>query len=84
MMSLQFCGQSAFVALGRSKNAIFFSLFRKALIVVPLVYLLPLKFGVEGVFYSEPISNYIGCTACFVTMIIVVRKMLSGESSKNE
>jgi Na+-driven multidrug efflux pump len=81
MMSLQFCGQSAFVSLGRGKNAIFFSLFRKAIIVVPLVYILPLKMGVMGVFYSEPISNYIGCTACFVTMLFVVKKVLGGENN---
>ena len=33
MMSLQFAGQSTFVALGKSKHAVFFSLLRKAIIV---------------------------------------------------
>ena len=42
MMSFQFAGQSVFTALGRSKNAIFFSLLRKVIIVIPLIYLLPL------------------------------------------
>ena len=41
MMSLQMAGQNTFLALGRSKQAIFFSLLRKAIIVVPLVYILP-------------------------------------------
>ncbi len=45
MMSLQFTGQSVFVALGRSKHAIFFSLFRKIIIVVPLTLILPHLFG---------------------------------------
>ena len=35
MMSLQMAGQSAAVALGRSKQAVFFSLFRKVIIVTP-------------------------------------------------
>ena len=68
-MAFQFAGQSTFQALGKAKQAVFFSLFRKAMIVVPLTLLLPrLGFGVEGVFLAEPISNAIGGLACFVTM----------------
>ena len=68
-MAFQFAGQSTFQALGKAKQAVFFSLFRKAMIVVPLTLLLPrLGFGVEGVFLAEPISNAIGGLACFITM----------------
>ena len=71
MMSLQMAGQSAAVALGRSKQAVFFSLFRKVVIVVPLTLLLPhlLGLGVTGVFLAEPISNFIGGGACYITML---------------
>jgi len=70
MMSLQFTGQSVFVALGRSKHAIFFSLFRKIIIVVPLTLILPHLFGlgVTGVFLAEPISNFVGGAASSLTM----------------
>ena len=68
-MSLQFAGQSTFQALGDAKHAIFFSLLRKAIIVVPLTLLLPrIGFGVHGVFLAEPISNAIGGLACYITM----------------
>ena len=79
MMSLQFSGQSTFVSLGRSKNAVFFSLFRKVIIVIPLTLILPHigGLGVNGVFLAEPISNFIGGTACFVTMMRTVWPMLS-------
>ena len=70
-MALQFAGQSAFTALGDARHAIFFSLLRKAIIVVPLTLLLPrLGFGVRGVFLAEPISNAVGGTACYLTMRI--------------
>lgn len=74
LMSLQFSGQSAFVALGKSRQAVFFSLFRKVVIVIPLTLWLPTIFqlGVNGVFWAEPVSNLIGGTACFVTMIITI------------
>ncbi|MDD6794124.1 MAG: MATE family efflux transporter [Clostridiaceae bacterium] len=74
MMSLQFSGQSTYIALGKSKHAIFFSLLRKIIIVVPLVLFLPKMFnlGVVGVFLAEPISNFIGGLACYLTMLITV------------
>lgn len=74
MMALQFSGQSVFVGLGKSKEAVFFSLLRKAIIVIPLTLILPGAFGMgtNGVFMAEPISNFIGGTACFVTMLLVV------------
>ncbi len=78
-MSLQFAGQSTFQALGDAKHAIFFSLLRKAFIVVPLTILLPMiGFGVKGVFLAEPISNVIGGIACFMTMRMTIYKKLEG------
>ena len=83
MMSLQFSGQSVFVALGRSKQAVFFSLLRKAIIVVPLTLILPHLFGlgVNGVFLAEPISNFIGGAACFFTMLATVWPQLKEPAS---
>lgn len=82
-MSFQFTGQSAFTALGYSKQAIFFSLLRKAVIVTPLTLLLPrLGFGVDGVFLAEPISNAVGGVACFVTMYCVLYRKLGKEKGK--
>ncbi len=78
MMTFQFAGQSAFTALGMSKKAVFFSIFRKVIIVVPLIFLLPMipGLGVNGVFLAEPISNFIGGIACFTTMYISVYRKL--------
>lgn len=74
LMSLQFSGQSVFVALGKAKQAVFFSIFRKVVIVIPLTILLPRMWGLgtNGVFAAEPVSNLIGGTACFVTMLITL------------
>ncbi|MBQ8970561.1 MAG: MATE family efflux transporter, partial [Lachnospiraceae bacterium] len=69
-MALQFVGQSSFVALGKAKQSIFFSLFRKVIIVVPLTLILPHVGGLSmlGVFLAEPISNLLGGSASFFTM----------------
>jgi len=81
-MTFQHSGQVVFKSLGRKGRAIFFSLFRKAFIVVPLTYMLPYLFhmGTDGVFAAEPISNVIGGTACFVTMLFTVRKMAQNKN----
>lgn len=84
-MIMQFGGQSTFTALGYAKPAIFFSLFRKAILVVPLTLLLPhiTRLGVDGVFIAEPISNVIGGAACFITMLCIVwRKLTEMENDK--
>ena len=76
-MALQFAGQSTFQALGDAKHAIFFSLLRKAFIVVPLTLILPLAgFGVNGVFLAEPVSNVIGGIASYSTMRLTAYRKL--------
>lgn len=81
MMAFQFTGQTAFQSLGKSKQAIFFSLLRKVIIVIPLAYILPLLpgLGVNGVFMAEPISNFIGGLSCFLTMYFTVYRRLDSE-----
>ena len=81
-MPLQFGGQTTFTALGKAKQAVFFSLLRKAFIVFPLTLLLPLRFGVDGVFLAEPISNVIGGVACFATMMATIWTSLKREEQK--
>jgi len=76
-MAFQFVGQSIFTALGCAKRAVFFSIFRKVIIVVPLTILLPMAgLGVEGVFIAEPISNAVGGLASFTTMYFTLYKKL--------
>lgn len=85
-MSMQFAGQSTFVALGKSRQAVFFSLLRKAFIVFPLTLWLPTVFdlGVDGVFLAEPISNLIGGVASFATMMATVWVQLKKKENPRE
>lgn len=73
-MDLQYIGQTIFKSLNKKKQAIFFSLLRKVFIVVPLTYLMPyaMHMGTDGVFLAEPMSNIIGGSLCFITMLCTV------------
>jgi len=72
--SFQTVAQNTFKALGKKRRAIFFSLFRKVILVVPLTLLLPhiAGLGVRGVYMAEPVSNVVGGTASFTTMILTL------------
>ena len=84
-MDLQYIGQTVFKSLNKKKQAIFFSLLRKVFIVVPLTYLLPyvFKMGTHGVFLAEPVSNVIGGSLCFVTMLLTILPELKRMEKKN-
>lgn len=73
-MDLQYMGQTTFKSLNKKAYAIFFSLLRKVFIVVPLTYFMPyaLNMGTDGVFLAEPVSNVIGGSLCFITMLCTV------------
>lgn len=81
-MSLQMVAQSTFTALGRAKNAIFFSLFRKAIVNAPLTVILPMCWGLgtTGVFAAEAVSQLLGGLACFTTMYVLVYRPLRQRS----
>ena len=76
-MAGQYVGQGTFVGLNKPKYAIFFSMFRKIVIILPLTLLLPLipSVGILGIFLAEPISNLIGGSACYLTMRYTIRHL---------
>lgn len=79
--AFQFAGQSVFQALGDARHAIFFSILRKIVIVVPLTLALPYAgLGTSGVFLAEPVSNVIGGLSCYVTMRLTAYRKLKKES----
>ena len=82
-MAGQMSGQSTFTALRCTKRAIFFSLFRKVIIVVPLTIILPrIGFGADGVYMAEPISNVLGGLACFIAMYFTVYRRFPADGEK--
>lgn len=84
MMAFQMTGQSIAVGLGKSKQAIFFSIFRKVVIVAPLTVILPIYIGIDGVFIAEAISNFIGGGACYITMLLTIGKELKSKTKALE
>ena len=85
-MTLQFIAQNCFRALGKAKESTIFSLFRKIVLVVPLTLLLPGVFGmgVNGVYWSEPISDIVGGAAAFTTVMLTVYRPMAKQLKEEE
>ena len=63
---LQIACQQAFVALGQAKASLFFALFRKVILLIPLIFILPHMFAdqVLGVLIAEPIADVVSALTC--------------------
>lgn len=72
--------QPTFLALGQAKISLFIAVFRKVILLVPLALILPLKFGVMGIYYAEPISDFISAFTAAVLFLLNIKKFVSKES----
>ena len=71
MVGFQMVSTNFFMSVGLSKKAIFLSLTRQMLFLVPLLIVLPKIWGTFGVWVSLPISDLI---ATIVTAIVLIRQ----------
>jgi len=93
MMPIFMCGmlvfglqngiQPTFLALGQAKISLFIAVFRKVLLLVPLALILPLRFGVMGIYYAEPISDILSATVASVLFFTHIKKIVSRETLEN-
>lgn len=69
MMSVGF-----FTAVGKAKKAIFLSLTRQLVFLVPLLTFLPMWFGVDGVWMSMPISDLLSVLTTGTMVYLQIRQ----------
>lgn len=69
IVGYQVIGASLFQALGKALPALFLSVSRQVLFLIPCMLILPLKYGLMGVIYSIPVSDLLSfaVTYWFVT-----------------
>lgn len=71
IFALQAACQNTFVAMGEAKKATFFALFRKVILLIPMIIILPrLGFGVTGIFAAEPLADGISAITCFTVFML--------------
>lgn len=76
VMGAQMACQQTFIALGQAKISLFLALLRKVILLVPLVLILPLGLGFNGIFYAEPIADTLAATTTVICFVLSYKKII--------
>lgn len=68
-----------FTAIGRPQKGIFLSLTRQILFLLPLILILPLLIGIDGILFAGPIADFVAG----LVAIIMISRELKGNIYKN-
>lgn len=82
--ALQLTGQNVYIAIGKGKYAIFFSVLRKIIVVTPLIFILPAipQLGADGVFIADAVADVVCSLSCYLFMYYAVyKKVLSNREA---
>jgi Na+-driven multidrug efflux pump len=74
LIGFQMVTTNFFQSIGMVKKSIFLSLTRQILFLIPLLLILPLFYGENGVWFSMPISDLIAATLTIITLKIHFRE----------
>ena len=81
LMGLQTSCQQTFIAFGNSKTSAFLAIFRKVIVLIPLIFILPLflEDKVFAVFLAEPIADAVAVLTTVTLFFFEMRKVQRGE-----
>ena len=85
LIGAQIACQQTFIAFGNAKISTFLAIFRKIIVLIPMIYILPMfmKDKVLGVFMAEPIADTIAvCTTC-IMFFITFKKLIKEMKKEN-
>lgn len=74
LVGFQMVSTNFFQSLGMVNKSIFLSLSRQLLFLIPLIYVLPLMLGSNGLWLAFPASDLIATTATFIMIRQVMKK----------
>jgi len=72
IIAIQLIGSAYFQAAGKALPALFLTLLKQGFFLIPLAYILPMYYGVDGVWYSFAIGDIL---ATIITYIVVRREI---------
>lgn len=71
--SIQITISNFFSAIGKPIRGVILSLTRQIVVIIPLMWILPLYLGLDGVLYAAPITDFISFVLALVMIIIEFR-----------
>ncbi len=82
IIGFQIISTNLFQCLGMVRKSVFLSLSRQLIFLLPILYLLPLATGIEGVWLSYPASDLLSFTITLILIIRLVRQLDKVEDSQ--
>ena len=70
-----------FTAIGKAGYGVFISLTRQILFLLPLILILPMFFGIDGVLFSAPVADFIAAILALTLALRELKKMSAGTLS---
>ncbi len=68
LIGFQFISQGYFQAIGKAREALILSLLRQVICFLPFLIILPIFFGLEGVWYVYPLADFFASIITFFMM----------------
>ena len=72
-MGIQIACQQTFIAIGNAKTSLFLAIYRKIILLIPLIYILPYFFENK---VMEPVADVIAVTTTLILFVWQFKKAL--------
>ena len=78
LMGIQLACQQTFIAIGNAKTSLFLAIYRKIILLIPLIYILPRFFEKKdmAVFLAEPVADFVAVTTTAILFAWQFKKAL--------
>ena len=78
LMGVQLACQQTFIAIGNAKTSLFLAIYRKIILLIPLIYILPRFFEKKdmAVFLAEPVADFVAVTTTAILFAWQFRKAM--------
>ena len=82
IIGFQIVSTNLFQCLGMVRKSVFLSLSRQLIFLLPALYILPLSFGIEGVWASYPVSDLLAFICTLILIIRLIRHLEKSETAQ--
>jgi len=82
VIGYQIIASSYFQAIGKAKLATFLSLLRQLIVLLPLIFILPRFWGVQGVWIANPVSDVVAAVISFMFFRREFKKLVCDETGQ--
>ena len=85
IFGVQIACQQTFVSLGNAPVSLFLAIFRKIILLIPLIYIVPLFMDnkCDAIFLAEPIADFLAVSTTAVMFYFIFRKTMRNIEQKD-